>query len=253
MAVNLENGESVYCQPPIKERQEFGLYVRARELVKAYSVRKSVLDLGCSDLVASSALAEEGFSVIGLDLARPALERAKCNGKTFLAQADIRNLPLSTNTPIDAVLALDILEHLTRDEARSVLYEVKNKLDNPTFIVSMPIISANLGTVREGVKMIKERKRPAKGLFDRTHQILTGKSGHLELFERAGLSLKEYDFTNCFGGTLSGWENVDTEKFGRRAMVTKKIFHDLPINLLGEYGQKISDAAVAYQGIYVLD
>lgn len=252
MPINLENGESVYCQEPVKIRQKSGLYVKARELARKYSHQKSILDLGCSDLVASRILAEEGFSVIGLDLAEHALRKAKYNGNALLTQADIRNLPLSRNTAIDTVLGLDILEHLTRDEAVKVLLDIKTRFVGPTFIVSMPIISANFGTIREGCKMIAQRKRPTMGLFDRTHQILTGRGAHLQIFNQTGLNLIECDFTNCFDGTTSGWEEVDATKFGRRVIAAKKVLHDIPVGLLGNLGRRFSDALIAYQGIYVL-
>jgi SAM-dependent methyltransferase len=75
-----------------------------------------VLDAGCGWGVTLEALERSGFEAVGLDVSRRALERLDAPGRR-LVEADLaRPLPAEAG-PFDAVLALDVIEHLDDDGA----------------------------------------------------------------------------------------------------------------------------------------
>ncbi len=78
----------------------------------------SVLELGCADGYFSAALMSEGFKVVGLEAQSSFAETARARG------VDVRNVDLnevgalaSLGTEFDAVLAMDVLEHLVDPES----------------------------------------------------------------------------------------------------------------------------------------
>jgi trans-aconitate methyltransferase len=83
------------------------------------------------------------LQVIGIDTNSFALRRGRQRlPQAFLVLADLRALPLAQTDKIDTALALDVIEHLNREEAIELLTELKEKLDFEFhLIVSMPIIS----------------------------------------------------------------------------------------------------------------
>jgi len=98
---NETTGESVYISPSREEHEERvqkPFYETARELIRRNVSKESsiIIDVGCSDLVATGPLIEEGFKVVGLDLDETAVDKAKefyPNANVFVA--DIRAIPLS--------------------------------------------------------------------------------------------------------------------------------------------------------------
>lgn len=75
-----------------------------------------VLDAGCGWGVVLEALERRGYDAAGMDVSRKALERLDRPGRT-LFQADLtRPLPAAAGG-FDAVLALDVVEHLDDDRA----------------------------------------------------------------------------------------------------------------------------------------
>jgi 2-polyprenyl-3-methyl-5-hydroxy-6-metoxy-1,4-benzoquinol methylase len=87
-------------------------------LLAALGVRPpaQVLDAGCGWGVTLEALERRGYRALGLDIARRMLERLDRPGRTLI-EADLTR-PLPAVCPeSDAVLALDVLEHLDDDRA----------------------------------------------------------------------------------------------------------------------------------------
>lgn len=75
-----------------------------------------ILDAGCGWGVTLEALEREGYTIIGLDLSRRALDRLDGPDRS-LVQADLSKPLNGEVAPQDAVLALDVIEHLDDDKA----------------------------------------------------------------------------------------------------------------------------------------
>jgi SAM-dependent methyltransferase len=73
-----------------------------------------VLDAGCGWGVTFEALEQSGYRVSGLDVVRRALERLDLPGRTLI-EADLTCDWPATAERFDAVLALDVIEHLDDD------------------------------------------------------------------------------------------------------------------------------------------
>lgn len=269
MGTNIENGQSVYCREPIEKREIQPLYSAVRELVHKHSQTRTVMDIGCSDLPASRILNISGFQVIGVDLDKSCLRKAKSRGdKSDLVQADARHLPFN-NTKADAVILLDILEHLERYEAIELLTRIPEfTADNPKVIVSMPIINLfSIPCQREFLLMTRQMKRPLIGLFDRTHKIFTGRKGHKQLFKDAGLIPEEEYYTFWKLGLSGYWElNVSgdwktlnkqnlpkrSNKYRAYELATHNLIPRVLHPLNESKRQSTTDNLIAYQGLYVL-
>ena len=282
MAANTSNEtlESVYIGPPIEQRANHPLYQSVRELVEKYSVTGEVLDIGCSDGVATFGL--EDTVVYGLDLSGSALEAAKQYNPQYNAiQGDIRHLPLNKQGArnIDTVLLLDILEHEPAADTTAFLGNLHGLLrQGHTLITSMPIISPlSIETWREGLHALHAGERPPTGLFDRTHRILTGRNGHINMFKQAGYSVVEEYQTNHLEAVNGDWRwkrdnpalGHDTEEWlGSLGLSEKSLgavmfayrsleklynrYHNGNSHNEHDGAAKISEALVAYQGLYVL-
>jgi SAM-dependent methyltransferase len=75
-----------------------------------------VLDAGCGWGVTLDALEDRGYRAVGLDVSRPTLERIDRPGRDLIEADLTRPFPGDAGT-FDAVLALDVLEHLDDDRA----------------------------------------------------------------------------------------------------------------------------------------
>jgi 2-polyprenyl-6-hydroxyphenyl methylase/3-demethylubiquinone-9 3-methyltransferase len=85
------------------------------EKVRTYRREKChILDIGCGAGLLSNPLAEEGHSVVGIDLSSTSLEQAKKQDRTgtvHYLQAAAESLPFAAET-FDVVVAMDLLEHV---------------------------------------------------------------------------------------------------------------------------------------------
>jgi 2-polyprenyl-3-methyl-5-hydroxy-6-metoxy-1,4-benzoquinol methylase len=75
-----------------------------------------VLDAGCGWGVTLEALESRGYHIVGCDISRRALERLDRPGRVLI-EADLMQAPPDRYEPFDAVLALDVIEHLDDDRA----------------------------------------------------------------------------------------------------------------------------------------
>lgn len=212
MSLNLDRltGESVYANPAdYSHKVDAPLYVATRALTREYVGSGTVLDLGCSDGRVSHGLSDS-FTVVGVDMATSALEAFSeySLGSAPMVCADINSLPFrqeSTQDSPNASLMIDVLEHVSWDEATTVLGGLQNVLaPDHTLVVSMPIISGlSLNTWAERWQVFKAGQRPEIGLYDRTHQILTNAMKHKQLFEAAGYEV-EAEYRTLSDGSVVG-------------------------------------------------
>jgi SAM-dependent methyltransferase len=92
-----------------------------KEILRRFGITPPahVLDAGCGWGVTLTELESAGYHVTGLDISRRALERLERPGRQLI-QADLTKQvpPLrGTSSEFDAVLALDVIEHLDDDRA----------------------------------------------------------------------------------------------------------------------------------------
>jgi 2-polyprenyl-3-methyl-5-hydroxy-6-metoxy-1,4-benzoquinol methylase len=97
-----------------------------------------ILDAGCGWGVTLDALERQGYPTTGMDVSRRTLEQLDRPGRA-LVEADLTKPITSDVRPFDAVLALDVIEHL--DDDRSAISRLGN-LARPggIVIVSVPAL-----------------------------------------------------------------------------------------------------------------
>jgi len=263
MGINIETetNRSIYIQEAFEIRTETPVQKGARELIRKYSRTKRVLDIGCSDLVTTRYLANEGYTLFGVDLNITALKQVNTiPANVSLINADITELPLKNKTDIDMVVCIETLEHLSTTEALYVLKSLPDLCrDDFTAIISMPIISAKSITyLREYFKMVINGKRPDRGLLDKTHQIFTDKSGHKEIFQQANLYPIEEYTTNPYTGISGSWSFDPTPTHrnnSQLAQLYRKVLTTCPrvIHPFDQAKQEaFFDTLVGFSGLYVL-
>ena len=106
-----------------------------------------VLDVGCGWGVTLEALELRGFQAVGMDIARRTLEALDRPGRRLI-EADLTR-PMETDVPThDAVLALDVIEHLDDDIAA---VRRLGELTKPGghVVVSVPALPAMFGEFDE--------------------------------------------------------------------------------------------------------
>lgn len=244
MSINqTEVGRSVYCVTPFEERVNQPHYEVLRGFVRKYSKSRHILDLGCSDLVATQPLQKEGYSIYGIDIDLSSLLEARSNSlQASLIHGDINNLPFRNLGEIDTILLADTLEHVTKAEAISLLKNIASIGGSPlTIVVAMPIIhNYSVPYLMEALQTKVAGERPKTGLLDRTHKILTDTEGHRRIFEEAGYLVQEETLT----------------LFGERNPVSKFLLHTILPRSLHPFDQKRRENTInrftACQGIYVI-
>lgn len=120
-----------------------------------------VLDLGCGKGRFAARLAERGARVVGLDVAAVMLRDARGRGLPVVL-GSARRLPMGDGT-IDAVVAIEVIEHLTTADLRASLAEVVRVLRPGGRLVIIDKNAASLDPVRPWlpalvVKRIDERR-----------------------------------------------------------------------------------------------
>lgn len=273
-----ESGESVYTTTEHSVRAGRPYYLTTREIIAGLlssnpEAEIVVIDIGSGDGAVSGPLTVvEGTSnskVICLELDHGSARSAQSEYPDMLvAEGDIRNLPFKIEENIHKVILLiDILEHLTWNEAIDALKYFHQTMGEHTVIVSMPNISVfSPLTIMELGKMLLKGKRPPRGLFDRTHQILTDIYGHQRLFSEAGYDVKHRYISCLYEGVSGSWDwkrditKYDKYIYGFKHPVLKWLYEmevkfasEILRFLKGEVNpQIVRDTVEGYQGLYVL-
>jgi GT2 family glycosyltransferase/ubiquinone/menaquinone biosynthesis C-methylase UbiE len=118
--------------------EHFQRYEVIRDLIKD----KNVLDAACGEGYGSGILSQYAREVIGLDISKDTIERAKntyANIRNLkFVQGSIANLPLEDGS-IDVVVSFETIEHVNEELQNSFITEVKRVLKKDgIFIVSTP-------------------------------------------------------------------------------------------------------------------
>lgn len=109
------------------------------EIVLSYQP-KSVLDFGCGDGRLIYELNHKGINnIIGLDLSKRALDFAKAFHINHKNIQFVNSLQDASNKCFDAIIAMEVLEHIALDQIKSVLLDLHKIIDkNGVFIISVP-------------------------------------------------------------------------------------------------------------------
>lgn len=97
-----------------------------------------VLDAGCGWGLTFAALEKTGYQATGLDVSRRSLELLDAPGRSLI-EADLTQTPPSTAPVFDAVLALDVIEHLD-DDSLAVTNLARFARPGGVVIVSVPAL-----------------------------------------------------------------------------------------------------------------
>lgn len=99
---------------------------------------RTVLDLGCGNGAVTRELARNGFQAIGTDASWSGISIASGNSNIEFLQADIETpLPAHLHSRFDAVIAIEVIEHLLRP--RFLFERAREALKpNGTLIISTP-------------------------------------------------------------------------------------------------------------------
>lgn len=99
-----------------------------------------LLDAGCGWGVTLAALEQQGYAVTGLDISRRALETLDRPGRSLI-EADLSQHVPDRSAQYDAILALDVIEHLD-DDAAAVRTLAALTKPGGIAIVSVPALPA---------------------------------------------------------------------------------------------------------------
>lgn len=111
-----------------------------------------ILDLGCGRGDLLSWLHSLGyFNIGGIDGSSQQVEAARENGRTFVKQGSIFEIPHKKKS-VDRIFMLDVLEHLSRDQIFTVLPSIYSLLGaGGMLILQVPNASSPyFGTIRYG-------------------------------------------------------------------------------------------------------
>lgn len=161
---------------------------------------KRILDAGCGDGTVSVKLIESGWSeVIGIDLSKPALNRAlrsKIETKAFgvnIVQGDLNYIP-TIDECFDSVICVETLEHML--DARETLLELRRVLKKEgKIVITVPNKLNPYFILRSIVEMVGKKKVPIHRTY--TKRELT------KLVSSSGFQVLECMFEGYFNILLT--------------------------------------------------
>lgn len=115
------------------------IYLRSMteiSILKSY-LNGSILDIGCGENTPIKEYLSRFYSV-GVDIYTPYLqENKKNNVHTEYIKANINNLNFIKDSSFDCVIALDVIEHLEKDDGYRLLKQM-NRIAKKTVVVMTP-------------------------------------------------------------------------------------------------------------------
>jgi len=256
--------QSPYCRSPIETRGSDPLYQAVRTIVGKLSDGQSlsILDIGCSDGPAMTALQQDNHQVVGVDIDLQVLRQAKDrNAHNQIVLADATNLPFSDQSHFDVTVALNVLEHLPKDKSEGFLRRIAAMSSHQ--LIAVPIISpASVFTMRESALALKTKlasgQLPESGLFDRTHQLFWSMRQYEDLFRQSGLDINDRWIINPYEGVQGGEldivrPDIDPKKYAAYMLATRKVIPAVLglIDPTSTQDQRITDASI-YLALYLL-
>lgn len=146
---------------------------------------ESILDVGCGQGLPMQMIKMRMKikKSVGVDLFEPYLKECKKKKiHTEYVRADVRKLPFGDKS-FDAVIALQVLEHLHKDEAWKVLYKME-KIARKQVIVAMPIgemyhpaVDGNEHQLHHAAFYPKELKKKGYKIIKMGRKSLLGEEG----------------------------------------------------------------------------
>jgi 2-polyprenyl-3-methyl-5-hydroxy-6-metoxy-1,4-benzoquinol methylase len=147
-----------------------------REIIPLIEMKTSVriLDIGCGNGTLVSALHDAGYgNAQGIDLSTEQIEVGKSLGVKKIEVGQAESFLTQTDKKYDVIFAIDVLEHLSKDEAVRFLKLVYTSLDaSGKCVMRVPNMDA-----------------PQSAVFahaDLTHELFLNKSSALQLFKSTG-------------------------------------------------------------------
>jgi len=148
-----------------------------------------IMDLGCGFGAFLGLLADEGYvNAVGVDISPQQIAVAHQLGVTNTRVASLRDA-LFGSTRYDCITMIDVIEHLTREEAVDTLNLISEVLrPGGTLILRTPNVDGLLGTVLS--------------FGDLTHELHLNKLSTLELFATVNFSTVHIHAVHPRGGSF---------------------------------------------------
>jgi len=164
----------------LKRQAHFRQQVRyfSKELLPHFPSDRNVrlLDVGCGFGSLLMALKEAGYgNAKGIDLSAEQLQMARSFGLENVEEADALEFLKNAQGEYDAISAIDVLEHQTKDETVDFLKMIQSALKpGGKVVMRVPNLDAPQASVFANA--------------DFTHELYLNKSSALQLFRSAGFS-----------------------------------------------------------------
>lgn len=157
------------------------IFYYSKELLPFVTVNKQarILDIGCGNGAMLAALQQSGFSNMqGIDVSPEQVSEAKAMGINQVEVADASTFLKEHKDTFDAILAIDVIEHFTKDELLDFLQIAASSLkQNGMLLFRTPNMDAPLTSVYS--------------YGDFTHECLLNKSSALQVMASAGFQKAE--------------------------------------------------------------
>lgn len=101
---------------------------------------KSVLDVACSFGFLTAKLKDDGLDAQGIDISRPALDKAPERIKPYLKEMNVKDMNEFEDNQFELVVAFDILEHLYIEEIIEAVKEI-DRVASKFILIRLPVPS----------------------------------------------------------------------------------------------------------------
>lgn len=166
----------------------------------------NILDVGCSDGNVTAHLTSQQHNVIGVDISKHQLKKARKKGiKTVRCDVN-KSLPFKSNV-FDIVMFVDIIEHLFEPE--NALKEVHRILKNNGYIIiQVPNYFSIIGRIRllRGKSIVTDLHKPFRS-WNYFHLRFFNYKDFIDFLTITGFKIEKEDF-DWIGSGLSEDERI---------------------------------------------